>query len=102
MKHELEKLAATDGAMTFFYEDADAENVREFLNGASSKCKVAAGFIGRDGDYRFIIRSDKIDLKDAASRINEAISGRGGGSPAMIRGNCTAARSEIENFFDSI
>ena len=100
MRYELRDVPETDGALCFFYDGADPENVREFLNGAAEKCSIACGFIGNDSDgYSYVIRSDKVDLKSLAKEINEAIGGRGGGSPAMIRGTCGAARETIEAYF---
>jgi len=101
MAKELEGLCETERAVCFFYDDADVENVREFLNGAAAKCFAAAGFIGSDGNYRFIVRSDKTDLRARCREINDAIGGRGGGQPLMIQGSCTADRRTIEEFFAS-
>ena len=103
MAYELLGVPETDGALCFFYDGADPENVREFLNGAAEKCSVACGFIGNDKEgYSYIIRSDKADLKSLAKEINGAIDGRGGGSPAMIRGTCRAPRDAIEEYFKRI
>ncbi len=102
MERELEDTAPTDGAVCFFFEDADADAVRQLLNGAAKKCAVAAGFIGRDGDYFFTVRSDRIPLRDFSKKINSSLSCRGGGSDAMISGKCSARRFEIEEFFNKI
>ena len=101
MLNELSKLEPTDANFCFFYEDADPENVREFLNGAVAKCgKMCAGFIGDDcSGYRYIIRSENIDLKNECHAINKAINGNGGGSSVMIQGRAAADRETIERFF---
>lgn len=101
MMKKLETTEPTDGALCFFFDGGDPEAVREFLNGAAGICRVAAGFIGKDKEYRYIIRSDRDDLKSLAPTINGAISGRGGGSPAMITGRCEADRGVIEQFFNN-
>ncbi|MBR0303306.1 MAG: hypothetical protein IJQ80_05605, partial [Clostridia bacterium] len=100
MRKELEALPASYGDLCFFYDDADPDAVREFLNGAAAKCRVAAGFIGSDADgYSYIIRSDRVDLRALAGELNAAIGGRGGGSSEMIRGKCSASRDAIEQYF---
>ena len=100
MERELEALGENGGAKCFFFAEADDENLRFLLNGAAGKVGVAAGFIGCDRDgYRYIIRSDKVDLRAEAKKINGAIDGRGGGSPVMITGKCSASRERIEKFF---
>jgi len=103
MAHTLSALQPTEENYTFFYDDADGEEVREFLNGAAAKCRVAAAFIGDDEKgYRYIIRSDKADLKALCREINEELSGRGGGSPAMIQGSCTGKAETIKKFFNKL
>lgn len=95
----LESLEPTDGDLIFFFDGDDAEAAREFLNGAAAKCRVAAGFLGADGNYRYIIRSDRVDLKSACKDINAAIGGRGGGTAQMIQGSCQTSRDAIEKYF---
>ena len=100
MALKLSAIPETDGDLCFFYDGADPEAVREFLNGASLKCRIACGFIGSDDSgYSYVIRSDKVDLKGAAREINEALCGRGGGDSSMIRGRCSATRKTIEEYF---
>ncbi len=60
---------------------------------------LAAVFSGDDETgYRYIIGSRNADLRKAAKSINSGISGRGGGSPEMIQGSCTACSLTIQNF----
>ncbi len=102
MRRELETLAPTDGAKCFFYEDADPDEVREFLNGAAKKCKIAAGFIGKSGEYAYTVRSDSVPLRAFAKEMNVSLSGRGGGTDAMISGRLSASCEEIEEYFSKI
>ncbi|MBR6918325.1 MAG: hypothetical protein IKN38_09080 [Clostridia bacterium] len=99
MKYKLEALEPKDSRECFFFDNEDPEVVRTFLNGAAAKFTIAAGFIGADGNYRYIIRSDKVDLKSISKEINDVIAGRGGGSSVMIQGSCSADRGTIENYF---
>ena len=102
MKRELEALEPTDGAKCFFYDGADADEVREFLNGAAKKCRIAAGFIGHDGEYSYTVRSDSVPLRAFAKEMNASIFGRGGGTDVMISGKLAASRKEIEEYFSKI
>ena len=102
MKLELAALENTDGAKCFFYGDADADAVREFLNGAAKKCRIAAGFIGHDGEYTYTVRSDSVPLREFAKDINAALGGRGGGTDVMISGRVSASQKEIEEYFSKI
>ena len=92
----------TEGNLCFFFEAGrDADAVREFVNAAVSRCGgVCAAFIGDDKNgYRYIIGSEKINLKDKCKIINGAIDGKGGGSDRMICGTARAGKLEIERFF---
>ncbi len=102
MKLELAALENTDGAKCFFYGDADSDAVREFLNGAGKKCKIAAGFIGHDGEYTYTVRSDSVPLREFAKEMNGSLAGRGGGTDVMISGRVSASRKEIEEYFSKI
>lgn len=77
---------------------------RELVNELSAKCGGIVGvFCGDDGNgYSYIIGSENVDLRASAKEINEALSGRGGGSPKMISGRACAASTEIEKFFSEI
>ena len=93
--------AGTNIVLIDTFDDPDA--MRELVNvGMERASGVCAAFSGTDADgYRYIIGSKTIDLRVRAKEINTALSGRGGGRPTMIQGSCTAARCEIEAFFES-
>ena len=74
--------------------------LRELVNAGVEKCSgICAAFSGADGDYKYVLGSKSVDLRAESKRINAALKGRGGGSPAMIQGSSKAARREIEEFF---
>lgn len=90
----------TVGNICLFEPDMDMVTLRELVNAGVAKCTgVCAAFSGEDGAYKYIIGSASTDLRAAAKEINAAISGRGGGSPAMIQGTSTASRAELEAYF---
>ena len=64
---------------------------RELVNLLMEKCPVAAVFSGSEPEgWRYIIGSETVDLRKNSRAINAGIQGRGGGSPRMIQGRCTA------------
>ena len=93
-------VAATEGNICIF-EDADANGMRHLANICVEKCGgVCAVFTGDDQNgYKYIIASRTKNLRDLIPTINQALSARGGGSPQMIQGSCTATRERIEEFF---
>lgn len=97
----VERTRRSESPLCFFLEGADDATMRMLANGTVSKCPMVAVF-SKDGErYRYIIASEKIDLKAASSDINAAIAGKGGGSPVMIQGTALAAESEIRKYFES-
>lgn len=95
-------ITPTEGNICIFDSTLDEPALRALINEAVKKCGgVAAVFSGSDGTgFRYIIGSRSVDLKSAAKVINEGISGRGGGSPNMIQGNCTACTETIQKFLN--
>ena len=54
---------------------------------------------GEDGDYKYVIASQSVDLKSIIKDINIALSGRGGGSSSMAQGSFAASIAAIEGYF---
>lgn len=93
--------APTDGNLLFFIDGADADTLRLTVNTALEKCGgVCAAFTGDDGEgYRFVAASKNGGMKDLSKKMNEALSGRGGGKDEMIQGSVGCSRKQIEEFF---
>ena len=93
----------TEGNICLFDSVLDEPSLRALVNECVKKCSgIAAVFSGSDeSGYRYIIGSRSVDLRKAAKSINEGISGRGGGSPEMIQGSCTACSLTIQNFLNN-
>ena len=93
-------ISPTAGNICIFDSTLDEPALRALINEAVKKCGgVAAVFSGSDDTgFRYIIGSRSVDLRSSAKVINEGISGRGGGSPEMIQGNCTACTETIQKF----
>lgn len=99
-KCRVEAIEETSGNICIFDSVLDEPALREIINAAVKKCGgIAAAFSGNDEEgYRYIIGSEHVDLRENAKRINEGISGRGGGRPEMIQGSCTADKKTITDF----
>lgn len=89
-----------------FDEALDEVQMRTLINeGVTIAPGLVAGFMGKEGEgYRYIIGKNEAaaepDLRVLAKDMNEALSGRGGGSVKMIQGSVTANRAEIEAYFE--
>ena len=96
-------LAETDGNRVFFLTGAeDHPDVARHL--ANSAVKATGGIVAvlygeSERGFRYLLASEKVDLRAALPEINRALSGRGGGKPGMAEGTFSASRAEIERFF---
>ena len=89
----------TDGDILLCRADADTEAMRTFADAAAPKCRMAVALSGTEGAFRYVIASEKVDLKAAAREINAALGGRGGGRETMISGTFSAPLSQIKSYF---
>lgn len=100
MQKKLDSLDAAEGSIILFEDFDDMLSLRNFVNEGVKKCGNFFAVFTPDGDgYKYIIASNSLDLKQLSKKINDALSGRGGGSERMIQGSCRADRKSIERFF---
>jgi alanyl-tRNA synthetase len=55
---------------------------------------------GVDGDYKYVISSKSIDLRERIKDINKSLLGKGGGKSNMVQGSFSANISEIKAYFN--
>lgn len=100
MQKKLDSLDAAEGSIILFEDFDDMLSLRNFVNEGVRKCGEIFAVFSPDGDgYKYIIASNSVDLKALSKEINDALSGRGGGSERMIQGSCLSDRERIERFF---
>lgn len=97
----LQTLVCTGRNLCVFEDDMNAEGLRGLANGMTALTDgVCGAFSARpDGGWNYIIASRTVPLRSKAKRINEALSGRGGGTDEMIQGSAACAREQIEALF---
>lgn len=99
-EREAELLCETEGNLVLRFADATQDELRALANKAISKIGgILVLLSGKDGEYKYILASEKVDLKGEIKKINAALCGRGGGSSVMAQGSFTATLSEIEKYF---
>ncbi len=101
-EYRLDKIPYTEGNVCLFEDSGDMTDMRYFANEAVKKCGGICGvFVGDDTQgYKYIIMSRTVNLKERTAEINAALSARGGGSPQMLTGTCSAKRGDIEKYFE--
>ena len=80
-----------------FEEGIDRAAMRRMANLLVDKgTKVACVLCGSDNDYAYVIASKEVNLKTFAKGLNIALSGKGGGSDAMIQGSYCSSKEMIQ------
>ncbi|MBQ8302152.1 MAG: alanyl-tRNA editing protein [Clostridia bacterium] len=98
---EAQSVLETDGSAVFYFPDFTIPELIAFSNVANKKVgKITVALSGTEGDYKYVISSESVDLKSSAKSINGALSGRGGGKPNMIQGSFSATLEEIKRYFE--
>lgn len=86
-----------------FARELEPAMVRELADAIAERCGgIAAVFSGDDGaGYSFCLVTRCGDLRALGKAMTGALSGRGGGKPALQQGRVGASRVKIEEFFAS-
>lgn len=91
------------GNFLIFVEDLENEWLRRLADGGADRCPGICGvFCGADGQYRYVMASRHVPLREVAQQLHRACSGKGGGKESMAQGTLCASRTEIVQFFLTI
>ena len=89
------------GNLWFFEAEMDANIQRGMADRGADRVAdgICGVFVATEGGYRYVCVSRSQPLRAIGKELNAALSGRGGGSDAMIQGTLGATREQIEAFF---
>ena len=97
---EAELIPCTEGNLVCHYPEMTPDEMREVANLAKSKVTgVLVILTGCDGDYKYIMTSESVDLSKIYKQINASLLGRGGGRDNMIQGSFSADFYSIKEYF---
>lgn len=101
---KIEAVPAGSERALFFDANLEGTLAREMANKLLEKeVRLAAVFAGTDETgYRYVIGSRTLDVREISKKLNQILSGRGGGKPEMVQGSVRCSRKEAENFFASL
>jgi len=90
------------GDVLHFEDGLDPVLVRELADTIAETCGgMAAVFSGEEGSYSYCLVTRNGDLRSFGKAMTAALKGRGGGKPYFQQGRVSAARAEIEAFFQN-
>lgn len=83
--------------MLLFEEDLDSNMMRKYVNLASAKTDGICGcFVGNDQNgYRYVLGSEKLDVRKISAQMNRDLEGKGGGKPVMVQGSVNGTKEQI-------
>ena len=100
---EASLIPKTDGSLVCCYPDLSLDEMREIANCAKEKVgRIFVVLTGTDGNYKYIMTSNSIDLAPVFKQINTDLCGRGGGRDNMIQGSFGACLETIKIYFDKL
>ena len=95
-----EAIEKNEGSAVFLLPDFSIPELIAFSNIANKKIGgITVALSGCEGDYKYVISSNSVDLRAISKDINSALSGRGGGRPEMIQGSFGATLEMIKKYF---
>ena len=101
MEAEAEKAPVTEGNRVVIFKDSAPDELIAYSNIAVKKTGgILVLLSGIDGNYKYVISSDTVNLRDMVSDINKSLLGRGGGKPNMIQGAFSSTAEEIKSYFN--
>lgn len=102
LKYKVEKLE--ESSRICIFEQLSGNLPREMMNYVlENKADVCAVFTRTQGNgFRYVIGSQKEDVRPIAKKLNEVFHGRGGGKPDMVQGSLEGNMEEIKKMFEEI
>lgn len=95
LKYRLAEYESGQDLIIDFEDELERNVLRRHGNDLAQKAKTAAVISGNEEKWYYFIISHSVDLKAKAKQINEALSGRGGGSAEMIQGSFSGTKEAV-------
>lgn len=99
-QREADLIAPCKQNLVLEFKGATQEELRALANRAVGKVDGILVLLSEsNGEYKYLLASNTIDIKGEIKKINAALGGKGGGSSVMAQGSFAATLSEIKEYF---
>ncbi len=99
---EARLILETPDSLVRYYPDMSMDELRELVNRAKHKVGgILVALTGKDGDLKYIMTSESIELSPIYKKINADLYGRGGGRDNMIQGSFGATLDIVVEYFSN-
>ena len=90
----------TEGNLVTLLDGFSMDDLRAFANSAVDKVSgMLVALSGKEGDYKFVISSEKTDLVSEMKKIKAALAANGGGKCRMVQGSFSEPLEKIKEYF---
>ncbi len=97
-----DSVSPTEKNSVHVFDGFSMEDLRAFANAAKSRVGgMLVALSGSDGDYKYIIASNSVDLSAEIKKIKTALTANGGGKSGMIQGTFNEPLEKIKGYFIS-
>jgi len=101
MKKEATRLEKIKGNRVLLFSDATVDELIAFSNESAGKTEgILVLLSGNDGNYKYVMSSECVDLREKIKDINKNLLGRGGGKPNMVQGSFSCDYEAIVKYFN--
>ena len=101
LEKQAEALEYSEGNRVILLDGASIPELIAYSNAARTKTGgILVLLSGVDGDYKYVISSQSVNLREISAQINKSLLGRGGGRPEMIQGSFASKYDEIAGYFN--
>jgi len=95
-----ESVLMTEGNSIHFLPGYSMDDLRIFANVAKSRVGgMLVALTGEEGNYKYIIASERVNLSAEMKNIKSALAGSGGGKSAMVQGSFLEPLDKIKEYF---
>ena len=100
---EAEKITPTDENLVVYYPELSLKELTEFVKRASGKVGgLLVALCGEEGNIKYMITSESLNLSVLVKQFNSALSGKGGGKPNCVQGSFATGTKKIQEYFDNL
>lgn len=102
LKQKAAEYPQSEARLCVFEPDLTPVQVRQYCNllveGGKGAVVLVCSGEDREG-YKYVVGSQKADMREESKRLNKLLNGRGGGSMPMAQGSFLSTREQIEDAF---
>lgn len=102
--YKVQSIPEGTDSIVLFDPDIEPNYLRAYSNLLVQRCSgICAVFLGSDETgYKYILASKSTDVSPIGKQLNEAFSGKGGGSKEMVQGSVVGTKDSLEIFLSKL